>query len=540
MLVFFMQIDFENLPDNIDTLKQFIHNLSDKYENILTDKEREIQILTEQKKVLEHRLFGASSEKQSTINIDQLPLFNEVELAEDGFIINEEKSKDNEIVIKGYTRRKKGRKPIPSHLPRKEIIHDLSDIEKECQCCHKKRPKIGEEITEELSYIPSKYYVKKHIRYKYGSCDCKESIQKEEQAVIIAPMPPRLIPGSIATPELLAYITTAKYVDGLPLYRIEKQLKRHGLSIPRQTMSNWIIHIGKSINDLLRLMLEETRSGPLIQLDETRVQVLKELDRPATSQSYMWVTVGYPDNKKIVMYHYRQTRSKEVPLTLLKGYNGYIQTDGYSAYDDKGNEEGVIHVGCFAHARRKFDEVLKSDSDSENAKWFLEAVKRIYIIEKELRYKLDQENILPQVFEKERRELVSPILEQIKEWLDRKSTEIPPSVLLGKAINYSLSQWGKMIRYLDSWLLTPDNNRVENAIRPFVIGRKNWLFCNTPSGAYASAGIYSIIETAKANDLEPFNYLYFLYKELPKIKNKVDLKRLLPTKITPSELTISQ
>jgi len=534
-----MLANIENLPNDINDLKKIIHDISGKYQNmktVLTDKEREIKVLTEQKKILEHRLYGTSSEKRAKINIDQLPLFNEAELAEDGFIINEKKSNENEVVIKGYTRRNKGRKPIPEHLPRKEIIHDLSEEEKECKCCKKKRPRIGSEITEEISYIPSKYYVKKHIRYKYGSCSCEESSQKEEPAIITASMPPRLLPGSIASPELLAYIAANKYIDGLPLYRIEKILKRQGIHISRQTMSNWIVRIGSKISDLMEIMFEEIRSGPLIQMDETSVQVLKELDRPAVSKSYMWVTVGYPNNKRIILYHYHQTRSKDVPLALLKDYKGYIQTDGYSAYNEKGKEDGVIHVGCFAHARRKFDEVLKSDSKSESAKWFLNTIKEIYIIEKDLREKLDQKNISIEKFEEERRKQALPVLDRIKDWLDKIASEVPPSISLGKAINYSLSQWPKMIKYLDKWFITPDNNRVENAIRPFVIGRKNWLFCNTPSGAYASAGIYSLIETAKANNLNPFSYLYFLFNELPGIKNKEDLQKLLPTKLKPSDL----
>jgi len=531
-----MLISIENLPNDVIDLKKIIHDISDK----LTDKEREIMILTEQNKMLEHRLYGASSEKRATINIDQLPLFNEAELAEDGFVINENKSNENKVEIKGYTRSKKGRKPIPEHLPRKEIIHDLPEEEKECACCKKKRPRIGSEVTEEISYTPAKYYVKKHIRYKYGSCDCEESAQKEEPAVIISPMPARLIPGSIASPELLAYITAKKYIDGLPLYRIEKILKREGIHIPRQTLSNWIVRIGSKISDLLEIMLEEVRSGPLIQMDETTVQVLKELDRPATSKSYMWVTVGYPDNKKIVLYHYYQTRSKDVPLVLLKDYKGYLQTDGYSGYDEKGKEDRIIHVGCFAHARRKFDETIKSGTESQSAKWFLDAIKEIYVIEKDLRHKLSQKIISTEKFEEERRKEVSPVLDRIKEWLDKIANEVPPSISLGKAINYSLSQWPKMIKYLDKWFITPDNNLVENAIRPFVIGRKNWLFCNTPNGAYASAGIYSLIETAKANDLEPLSYLYYLFNELPGIKNKEGLYKLLPTKLKPSDLIIPE
>jgi transposase len=349
-------------------------------------------------------------------------------------------------------------------------------------------------------------------------------------------MPPRLLPGSIVSSELLAYIVTTKYVDGLPLYRIENIFKRKGIRIPRQTMSNWIVRTGSKISDLIQVMFEEIRSGPLIQMDETSVQVLKEEDRPATSKSYMWVTVGYPDNKKIILYHYYPTRSKKVPLSILNGYNGYLQTDGYSAYNDCEKELEIIHVGCLAHARRKFTEVLKSGNKSENAEWIINEIKKIYVVENKLRGKLNQKEITKEKFEKERKKQSGSVLNIIKQRLDKLVNEVPPSTLLGTAINYSLSQWSKIIKYLDKWFLTPDNNCVENAIRPFVIGRKNWLFCNTPTGAYASAGLYSLIETAKANGFEPYIYLYYLFNELPKIDNKKDLKQLLPTQLRPSDL----
>ena len=314
------------LRKTIVDLNNKIIDLNYKYTDLgnqLEEKIREMFLLNEENKLLKYKLFGRRSEKSS--NDDKsADLFNEAELSQDGFVVDEEESRDNEIVIKEHKRKKGGRKPLPKDLPRKEIIHDLSEAEKECDCCGKERPQIGKEVTEELSIIPAKIYVKKHIRYKYGPCGCEKSLNNGEAEIKIAAMPNRMIPGSIASPELLSYIFVSKYCDGLPFYRLEKIIKRYGIELIRATMCNWAIKSARKCSDLIDLMWQEIRSGPLIQMDETTLQVLNEPDRPATSKSYMWVTIGYPDSKPIVIYHYHPTRSKEVPVNILSEYKGYL------------------------------------------------------------------------------------------------------------------------------------------------------------------------------------------------------------------------
>jgi transposase len=239
----------------------------------------------------------------------------------------------------------------------------------------------------------------------------------------------------------------------------------------------------------------------------------------------MWVFVGGPVGKPAVVFLYHPTRSGSVPLEYLQGYQGYVQTDGYTAYDELGRQPGIIMLGCMAHARRKFYAVIKASKNAKSALEALSRIKKLYAIEHEAK---DRELEVPQI-EQLRQEKSIPILDAFKVWLDNKVEQAPPKSLLGKAVGYSLGQWDRLIRYVENGILSPDNNIAENIIRPFVIGRKNWLFSYHPQGAAASAGHYSMIQSAVANGLEPYFYLRYLYDRLPLVDgNRDELKKLLP------------
>ncbi|MCP4552969.1 MAG: IS66 family transposase [Bacteroidetes bacterium] len=481
----------------------------------------EIKILNEQIQCLRDKLFGKKTEKISRDD-GQLSLFDipepECPLLEDPV----------ETKVTSHTRKKKGRKPLPANLPRIEVIHELSEEERQCGCgCLKTYS--GQEVSEQLDFIPAKVQVIQNIRYKYACKNC-EGVEDDGPTISIARMPEQMIPKSMATPGLLAHILTAKFADALPFYRQEKQFSRIGVELPRSTMCNWAMKVAQACEILMGFMQAQILQGGMINIDETTVQVLKV---PKRSKCYMWVFKGGTPDKPIILFQYHPTRSGDVALQFLDGYQGIVQTDGYSGYNFLDTMIGIIHVACWVHARRKFTDVIKAlgrkkgTPPSGNAGTALKYISKLYKIEKQAKEK----GLSPEEIYKERQEKAVPLLEEFKKWLDVKIEQAPPKSLLGKAIGYTLNQWHRLICYTEDGRIYPDNNVVENAIRPFVIGRKNWLFSNTPEGASASACIYSLIETAKANGLEPYWYLKYLFENLPEAMTADEFKALMPHNI---------
>lgn len=514
------------LPDNLEELKEITHRY-----------EVENNILREEVRLLRAQLFGRKTEKNKSVQEStQALLFDEAE----EYSSVEEEVKE-EIEVKAHNRKKRGRKPLPADLPRVDAIHDLKEEEKVCACgCTKSR--IGEDISEQLDIIPAKIQVIRHIRYKYVCKNC-EGVEAEEPAVKIAPAPKQMIPKSIATSGLLAHVLTSKFVDALPFYRQEKQFSRIGVEIPRSTMCGWAIKVAERSMPLLEFLRRDILSGPLINIDETTVQVMKEPGRSNTTKSYMWVFRGGDPEAPALLYQYHPTRSGSVASDFLKDYNGYVQTDGYSGYDFLDHKPGKIHVGCWAHARRNFVDVVKSVQKGKSLKGKksraeegIEYIRKIYEIEKKAKL---QELSYEAIYE-ERQKNAKPILEEFHSWLIAISVKTPPQGLLGKAISYTLNQWDRLIKYLEDGRLRPDNNLVENAIRPFVLGRKNWLFSGRPEGAGASSILYSLIETAKANGLEPYQYLRYLFERLPHAETDKDYNALLPYHIEKADLLANQ
>ena len=505
-----------SLPDNSEDLKKIIAE-RDQYYQVY------IKCLEEKISLLEGRLFGRKSEKISTGKYLQTLLFNEVEDSVDKSLADDD---DDTTMVPAHKRKKPGRKPLPENLPRIEKIHDLTEKEKTCDC-GAMMDRIGQEVSEKLDITPAKIIVIRHIRPKYACKKC-EGVESEQSPVKIAPPAPQLIPKGIATAGLIANIITAKFVDALPLYRQEKIFARLGVFISRATMANWLIEVAEQCKPLLTLLQQELLSGPLINIDETPVQVLDEPGRANTTKSYMWVFRGGTIGQEVLIFQYHPTRSGKVALEFLAKYEGYIQTDAYSGYDEMAGWSGIIHVGCWAHARRNFVDVLKAMGGEKkkkgNAPIALSYIGKLYHIEREAREKELSADEIYQLRQKRSK----PILGEFKKWLTEKYPQTPPRGLLGKAISYCLNRWESLERYLEDGRLQIDNNLIENAIRPFALGRKNWLFSGNPRGAKASAALYSLIETAKINGLEPYWYLRFLFEKLPLAKTEEDYKVLLP------------
>lgn len=519
--------DTSTLPDDPAELKKIIVEMAAEKELLRQHYEAENELLREQVRKLFDKLFGRKSEVFRGLN-PQLPLFD---MPEPDDI--EQEGEEEQVEISAHARKKRGRKPLPDELPRIEVVHDIAEEDKVCPCgCQLSR--IGEEVCEKLDLIPAVIRVLRHIRPKY-SCKSCEGVEDEGATVKIAPVPPQIIPKGIASSGLLAHILTAKFEDGLPFYRQEKQFSRLGVDLGRATMCNWAMKAAGQCTPLLEMLQSEILSGPLVNADETTVQVLAEPGRSPTTQSYMWIFRGGDPHTPTTVYQYHPSRSGDVARTFLRDYQGAVQTDGYSGYNFLDEARGVVHVGCWAHARRKFMEADKArpkKAKPGSTRVVLNHIQTLYKIER----KGKKLGLSGQDLVELRQQETLPVLRKFRKWLEKRSLTVTPQSSLGKAVNYTLKQWPRLVAYVEVGEATPDNNLAENAIRPFVVGRKNWLFAGTPDGAQASAAIYSLIETAKANKLDVYRYLRFLFENLPLANSIEDFRNLLPTTVTDAQM----
>ena len=490
----------------------------------LKEKDQQITLLNEELNYLRSLLFGRKSEKnaQPDNSIQPLLPFRE-EPAPQVPIPEQVKT----IEIKAHSR-KRGRKPLPDDLPVEEVIVDIPEADKTCACgCQKAR--IGEETADKLEFTPARAHITRIIRPKYACRNC-EGTESEEPAVSIAPVPEQIIPKSFATASLLAYIITSKFVDALPFHRLSGMFSRQKIEISRGTMCNWAIKVAKALKPINELFEEMLLTSRCVNADESRMQVLKEPGRKATDQSWIWVFRGGGTGKATVYFHYSPSRGGKVADEILANYKGYIQTDGYSGYNFISSRPGQKHLACWAHVRRKFFDSIKAAGEGAEPGIAHEAVSIInslYKIEKDARVN----GVKSDAIQKIRDQQAKPILESFKAKLETWKKTVVPKSLTGKAVAYALNLWDRLIVYLENGELQIDNNSAENAIRPFAVGRKNWLFADTVDGAMASAVLYSIIETAKANGLEPYWYLRFLLEKAPGLKSKEDFRSLIPQNV---------
>ena len=512
----------ESLPNDPELLKDLVIQQREE----LALQQAKIDYLLEAIGLAKQQHFGTRSDKH---DIDQLSfLFNEAETLAD----HESASHDGEADsvgtnVKGHTRRKSkgGRKKLPDHFPRIEVIHTLDEADCHCDHCQHQLEVMSEKTSEQLELIPLTVKVIRHIKKTYHCPHCKQGIKA-------AKLPAQPIPGSIASPGTLACVTTGKYVNGVPLYRQEQDLKRHGIPVTRSTLAFWMIKAGILVQPLFNLLNDRLLNYDIISMDETRCQVLKEPGKDPQSQSYMWVRRGGPPDQTIILFDYAPTRSQQVPIDLLGDYAGYLQTDGYDGYTKVCNQNQITQLGCWAHVRNKFDQAFKAQKQLKLKKTTLtcQALNRIRLL-----YKIEKQakKLTPEQRLALRQQYAVPILKDLRKWLDKHLMVVVKQSALGEAMFYMDKQWSKLTLYTEDGRLNIDNNRVENSIRPFVIGRKNSLFSDTVSGAKASANLYSLIETAKANGLEPYAYLKHVFTELPKATCFEDIEALLPFKPIP-------
>ena len=500
------ELALENEKLRLDSSKKD-QQIETKDQQIQT-KDQRIKVLEEYIRLHNAKQFGASSEKDDG---SQGQLFNEAEQE----IV--EADKPEEISVPAHTRKKKKRASIPEGLPVEEIIYDLAESEKVCPHDGAELKTIGEEVHRQLDIEPAKIKELRHIRKKYA-CPCCE------QYLVTAKKPALPIEKSIASPGLLAYISVNKYVDALPLYRQVNIFNRIGVDLDRSTLANWMIKLGDLVEPLINLLLDKAREQSVLHMDETPLQVLNEPDKSAQSQSYMWLLTTTESSVPVMIYHYSASRSGDTPKNLLDDFSGALMVDGYEGYAAVCRQNNITRLGCLAHARRKFVEAQKAQVKNKTGKadMAVSFIQKIYAVERSCVDASAQER------HRLRQEKAKPLFDKLEQWLQKSLANTPPKTALGRALGYLNNQWPRLIGYLDDGARPIDNNRAENAVRPFVIGRKNWLFANSQAGARASANLYSLIETAKANDLEPYTYLKQVFTQLPQAESVDAIEALLP------------
>lgn len=474
-------------------------------ENTIKDLQSQVNNLTEMVMLLRKEKFGPSSEKTPKQVDGQLSLFNEAEIEADASV-PEPISKE----VKGYVRKnpKTKREEIIKDLPVREILCETAKEEQYCDHCNSPLRPIGKEVVrEELEYIPAKLQIVRYVRMSYECPRCKHT---EYPFIKKAQTPTSLMNHSLASPSSVANVMYQKYVNSVPLYRQEKEWERMGLSLSRATMANWIIRCSQDylmpvVEHLQKKLLERN----IVHCDETPVQVLKEEGKKPQTKSYMWLyRTGDDGNPPVILYDYQPSRNGDHAVVFLKDFKGFVHSDGYSGYNKL---TGITRCGCWAHLRRKFIEAIPKKTGTNepltNAEIGRDYCNQLFEIERDLKHLSPEDRRL------KRLELEKPILEAFWCWLE--NLNVLNGSALGKAVTYAKNQRKYMENYLLDGRCSISNNAAENAIRPFTVGRKNWLFADTPKGASASAAVYSIIETAKANGLNVYTYLEYLLLYMP-------------------------
>ena len=478
-------VSLSTLPDDVTALKAIVHEL---HESLHQAQRRNQQ--------LEHRLTqllrARYGPKADRLDPGQLVLFALDMLKE----VSPQPQSAGQSASQEKTRPKgHGRRPLPSELPRPQVVHDLSDEEKKCPCCGETRVRIGQETSEQLEYEPAKLYVIEHVRPTYACKKCEGNVQT-------ASKPAAPIEKGLAGPGLLAQVITNKYSDHLPLYRQEHILGRSGHVIPRSTTCGWLAAAARLVAPLYQLMVALVLASKAINTDDTPVPVLDE-KREKTREARIWVYVGDRAHPCTV-FDYTPTRSRDGPAKFFGKYAGYIQADAYGGYDHlfKPRADGApspTEVACWAHARRKFVEA--ETSDALRAHTAVAMIKLLYEVEREAKdFDAQDRRAL-------RQKKSVPRLTQIKAWLEENAAQVLPKSPMAEAINYCLGNWKAFCEYVNDGDLAIDNNAAENALRPIVLGRKNWLFAGSDNGGRTGAVLASLVASCKRHDVDPITYL---------------------------------
>lgn len=495
------------------------------------------QWLLEQLGLAKKRQFGSSSERIQEELMDQLAFsINEAE----AYAYGTKSATPEQIAVKAHERKRQSGSVTdiaPEGTPTEVVEHRLSNEERICVFCGTVMEEIGKEVHRSLQMEPARFWIREDVYYTYACKKCEE--ETGEANILKTPKQPVLCSGSFASAEAVAHIMTQKFVMYSPLYRLEQEFNREGLKLSRQTMANWMLNTSdvwlRPIYDVLhRNLCRET----VLHGDETTLQVLKESGKAATSKSYMWLyrTSGCAESP-IVLYEYQSSRKAAHAEEFLKGFSGWLHADGYQGYHKL--PENIRVVGCWAHARRKFDETLQT-LPKEDRKGSLAATGECYCTRL---FQLEESfaELTPEERYAKRLEQEKPVLDALLVWANETISKTAPKSALGKALHYLLEQWTYLVRYLEDGRLELSNNRAERSIKPFVMGRKNWLFANTPVGAQSSAVIYSLIETAKENKLDPHKYLLWVLQSAPVLSQADEFwaEKLLPAN-APQECHVPQ
>jgi transposase len=481
--------------------------------------EAEVDWYREQLGLAKKRLYGPKSEASPVAQ--EAMLFNEAEACASPVL------PDPETEVITYTRRKtRGKREAQlADLPVEEIRYDLPDEQQVCPQCDGALHPMGVDSRQEIKIIPAQVILVKHLSTKYTCRHCERNEIKTP--IFAAPMPKSAFPNSLASPSAVAYIMSQKFVEGLPLYRQEAGLLRLGFELSRQTMANWMLAGSDWLEQITRRMKAKLLERDILHADETPLQVLQEEGRRAQQTSYMWLYRSGRDGPPIVLYEYQETREGKHPRNFLEDYAGFLHVDGYAAYEGGSK---VVLVGCWSHARRNFIDALDVLSPMAKKQGATAAHKGLEYCNKLFKIERGLHDVTPAQRLTGRRERSEPVLEEFHAWLEQMAVEVIPKSHTGKAVRYCLHQWSKLTAFMLDGRLEISNNRAERSIKPFVIGRKNWLFANTSRGADASATIYSLVETAKENQINPLAYMTYLFEQLPNLnwKDPEVLDTLMP------------
>ena len=507
------------------------HKVGVLQEKIVRHKTR-IQILEEQLQLLRAHEYGKRSEKLA--NPDQFHLFNEAEVVADepdsdaADANPDTAAATDDIVVPAHTRKRRSSQAIPDNLQRVDVIHDLDEEQKQCDACGKAMLHIGEDVSEQLCVIPQQHFAVRHRRNKYA-CQCKECIRT-------ASMPAQPIPGSQASPRLLANVMERKYLQGLPLYRQEKIAERDGLDLPRSKLARWLISGSEVLIPLINLLEDSFFSFDVALSDDTGIRVLKEDGRAPSSKSALWIRRGGPPDKQVVLVDYEVSKSGETVYKLLCDFNGYLVSDGADNFKLSVRRNGLCSVLCNDHARRRFRKALqvldKSKNKSGIARTAMEWYGKLYRIESKSKHlEPDERHAI-------RQEQAVPVWDEFLAWAERVFTEGVAHGRTNEALSYLLKHREGLRAYCLDGRLPISNIKSEHVAKTIAVMRKNFLFSDTPSGATASARIFSVIETARANHHNPYQYLSVLLTELPQATTLEEVERLLPWNLTPEQVGV--
>lgn len=510
------------LPLSPDALSQEVARLT----ALLNQKEQLIQQQQSSIVSLQHQLhlfrtarFGRKSEK-GVVPEQMALVFDEAMLTPE---IEQELATAEETQTVTYTRPKKntGRKALPQSLPYVEQVYDLTEEEKHCACgCA--LTYIRDERTEQLDVVPQMTFRVVHIRKQYACKGCEDTMK-------LAPKPKQPIPGSIATPGLIAAVINSKFRAHMPLYRQEEMFHAAGVPITRGTLSHWVIKAADLLTPLVKLMEDNIQTYDIAYADETTLQVLKEKGRLPTQKSYMWLFSGGPPNKRAFVYQYHPTRAHRIVADFFADFQGYLHADCYEAYISLGLKPAIQHVACWAHTRRYFVDVAKATKKSGLAHKVIALIAKLYHLEA----KLKEDQAPPAAVLAARTEKANAIVIELKLLLDEASAKVLPKSPIGKAVFYALNHWEALKTYLYDGRLDIDNNLSERAIKPFVIGRKNWLFAGNELGATAGGILFSLIETCKHHQIDVFSWLKYSLSHIQQAHSLEQLEALLPYNINP-------